>query len=462
MSSLTFLPKSQALFHIGLSSKCRTLVSEGTIRSSKTISYIELFAMLVNESESYLHLISCKDSNAINDNILESNGLGLLKRYPNKCKLKKDSIGGFYISFIDTKYRKKKILLCGYDKAPSWSKILGKTLGVILVDEVNLAPKQFIDECFSRQASADNPKTLWTLNGDDPSHYIYQDYINYCEPITNSYMTIPQPILDEMAGHERKKGWYYIHWNFNDNPIMTPAKIEDIKNTYPVGSFYYNVKVLGIRGRAEGSIFAQYIKDSEMFKNIEDKNRIIRYSIGLDLGNNDIKRGTILTLIAIERGYTDVYIVDSYEAKSTEVNSLVDELSTVIIKWTNDIIVEEKTDSVWVDSYGAIQLMEETLRNKLKELKSRVRVQPCLKFGDEKGRKARLELVMMLINQRRIHFNDKSKETLNCLKKLVYNEKDALPLDENQKEMDYYDSMCYALTPHIRELTRLMIQGGNN
>lgn len=458
MSSLTFLPKSQALFHIGLSSKCRTLVSEGTIRSSKTISYIELFAMLVNESESYLHLISCKDSNAINDNILESNGLGLLKRYPNKCKLKKDSIGGFYISFIDTKYRKKKILLCGYDKAPSWSKILGKTLGVILVDEVNLAPKQFIDECFSRQASADNPKTLWTLNGDDPSHYIYQDYINYCEPITNSYMTIPQPILDEMAGHERKKGWYYIHWNFNDNPIMTPAKIEDIKNTYPVGSYYYTVKVLGIRGRVEGVIFKitndnEYLED----ENRIDLNRIIEYQIGLDLGNNENKRGTILTLTGFERGFTDVHVIEAYAAKSTEVNDLVDELTNKVCEWYDTYYFKRGMyGTTWIDSYGAIQLMMETLRKAFINARIAMKVEPCLKFGEEQGRRASLETIMMLIHQRRIHFTSKARETLNSLKRLVYNEKDGLPLDTNQSEMDFYDSLRYAIAPRIRELTRLM------
>ena len=112
-----------------------------------------------------------------------------------------------------------------------------------------------------------------------------------------------------------------------------------------------------------------------------------------------------------------------------------------------------------MDSYGAIQLMLETLRREI--TKARMysldgKVQPCLKFGDEKGRKARLELLMMLINQRRIHFTNDSKNTLNSLKRLVYDEKDGLPLDENQIEMDYYDSLCYALTPHIRELTRMM------
>lgn len=447
--------KARALLYVCTLDYCRLIACEGTVRSSKTIDLIEAFVIALDDTPDYLHLIACKDNDAITDNILDSNGLGILKRYPNLFKLKKDKIGGYYLDFKDTRHRRKKILLCGYDKAPSWSKILGKTLGIILVDEVNIASKQFIDECFSRQASAERPLTLWSLNGDDPSHWIYQEYINYCKPLLRE--EIPQTILNDMDEKPNKKGWFYFHFNFHDNPIMTEAKIEAIKDIYPVGSFYYNVKVLGIRGRAEGTIFAQYIIDKELQKEF-DKQRIIVYDIGLDIGNNEIKRGTILTLTAIERGFTDVYVVESYEAKSMEVNSLVSELTNKIGEWY-DLYDNFRFNGVWMDSYGAIQLMLETLRREI--TKQRMysldgKVNPCLKFGDEKGRKARLELLMMLISQRRIHFNEKSKNTLNSLKKLVYNEKDGLPLDENQLEMDYYDSLCYALTPHIRELTRMM------
>ena len=447
--------KARALLYVCTLDFCRLVSCEGTVRSSKTIDLIEAFIIALDDTPDYLHLIACKDNDAITDNILDSNGLGILKRYPNLFKLKKDKIGGYYLDFKDTRHRRKKILLCGYDKAPSWSKILGKTLGIILVDEVNIASKQFIDECFARQASAERPLTLWSLNGDDPSHWIYQEYINYCKPLMRE--EIPQTILNDMDEKPNKKGWFYFHFNFRDNPVMTEAKIEAIKDIYPVGSFYYNVKVLGIRGRAEGTIFAQYIIDKELEKEM-DKQRIITYDIGLDIGNNEIKRGTILTLTAIERGFTDVYVIESYEAKSMEVNSLVAELTNKIGEWY-DKYDRFRFNGVWMDSYGAIQLMLETLRREIAKANMHQlqgKVNPCMKFGDEKGRKARLELLMMLISQRRIHFNDKSKNTLNSLKKLVYNEKDGLPLDENQLEMDYYDSLCYALTPHIRELTRMM------
>lgn len=447
--------KSQSALYVANLDFCRLLCFEGTIRSSKTITAIECFIDRVDSSSEINHLIACKDYDAINRNILESNGLGILYRYPNLFKLKKDKIGGYYLSFRDTKGRKKKILLCGYEKESSWKKVLGGTLGCIFVDEVNIASEKFIDECFARQVSAKNPFTLWTLNGDNPNHWVYQKYINRCKVLMESQT--PPSIVNDMNNVPNEKGWYYFHWNMRDNPIMTPDKIEDAMKLFPVNSYFYNIKIIGIRGTAENSIFSQYLVDNEMFKE-HDKQRVIRYSIGLDIGNNDIKRGTILTLVAIERGYTDAYVVESYEAKSTETNALVDELANIIGRWY-DNYSRFKIDAVWMDSYGAIQLMLETLRKKLRSEHIDTRVEPCLKFGDEKGRKARLELVMMLINQRRIHFTKESKGTYDSLKKLVYNEKDALPLDENQLEMDYYDSMCYALTPHIRELTRTL-KGG--
>lgn len=447
--------KSQSALYVGMMAMCRLLTFEGTIRSSKTITAIEIFIQRVNDSKDINHLIACKDYDAINNNILESNRLGILYRYPHLFKLKKDKIGGYYLWFRDSRHRTKKILLAGYEKESTWKKVLGGTLGCIFIDEVNIASERFIDECFARQVSATNPFTMWTLNGDDPSHWIYQKYINRCKVLMGS--DCPMSIKEEMQDTPKEKGWYYLHWNMHDNPIMTEEKIEEAKALYPVGSFYYNVKILGIRGRSEGTIFAQYIVDKELEK-VFDKQRAIFYDIGLDIGNNDIKRGTILTLTAIEEYYTDVYVLECYEAKSTEVNALVNELTDKIGEWY-DRYNDFKFNGVWMDSYGAIQLMLETLRDTIEKANMPYldgKVNECLKFGDERGRKARLELMMMLINQRRIHFTGASKNTLNSLKKLVYNEKDGLPLDENQLEMDYYDSLCYALTPHIRELMRTM------
>ena len=453
MTNLKLTNKHHQTLALLLRPDTRLLVIEGAIRSSKTILSILGFKLKVSISNNINFLIACKDYDAIKNNILDSNGLGLLKLFPKTCKLKKDKIGSYYIEFKEKDKPLKKIFLVGYEKENTWKKILGNTYGGALVDEVNTASKQFVDELQARLVSSEDWFMIWTLNGDDPSHPIYQEYINYCMPLGN----VPQSILDDMNEKENKKGFYYYHYTMNDNPIMTADMIQDAMNIYPVDSYYFKIKCLGIRGIGTGTIFAQYIVDKELEKEM-DRNRTIVYDIGLDIGNNDIKRGTILTLTAIERGFTDVYVIESYQARATEVNDLVNELTNKIGEWY-DAYDNFRFNGVWMDSYGAIQLMLETLRreiNKANMFQLDGKVQECMKFGDEKGRKARLELVMMLISQRRIHFTQSSKNTLNSLKKLVYNEKDGLPLDENQLEMDYYDSLCYSLTPHIRELTRMM------
>ena len=81
--------KARALLYVCSQDFCRLISCEGTIRSSKTVDLLEAFTIALDETTDYLHLIACKDNDAITDNILDCNGLGLLKRYPNLYKLKK-------------------------------------------------------------------------------------------------------------------------------------------------------------------------------------------------------------------------------------------------------------------------------------------------------------------------------------------------------------------------------------
>ena len=70
--NLSGLKQKQALY-VGLQDSTRLFVFEGTIRSSKTITAIEVFIQRVNKSIERNHLIACKDYDAINRNILDSN-----------------------------------------------------------------------------------------------------------------------------------------------------------------------------------------------------------------------------------------------------------------------------------------------------------------------------------------------------------------------------------------------------
>lgn len=293
--------------HIGVSDKCILHVHEGTVRSSKTVTAIEEFMDHLHKSEHELHLIACADLDSIRDNILEST-FGLLKLYP-EAELVKDKIGGYFVrvkSYVkdESVYRRKykKILLAGYSNIDKWKKILGKTIDTILVDEVNIASKQFIDECFARQASVDHPLTIWTLNGDAPTHWIYKDYINHCTIIG----TVPASIKADMDKVPKTLGYYYQHWTMVDNPAMTAEKIARVSSIYPVGSYYHTIKVKGERGAPGKLIYLDYLKESLL---IDGQSKFFtRFTIGVDIAETRASNAYIL--VGWNEDYTKCCVMD--------------------------------------------------------------------------------------------------------------------------------------------------------
>jgi hypothetical protein len=230
---------------------------------------------------------------------------------------------------------------------------------------------------------------------------------------------------------------------------------------------------MGERGVTEGVIFGKYLNDSFFSKDIEvvidgkkqmmnevdynlKTNKYMRYSFGLDLGNNEVKRGTVLTWSGITRGYKQVHKIDVFECQSTETNALVNEICSKLMEWSIKIFDLGMVDGLWIDGYGAIEILIPTIRKRLAALKINIKADLAIKFGDDGGRMSRMLLYLMLINQHRVLYNrtDGCKKLVKNLRKIVYGE-DGLPLDENQQEMDYYDSDCYSMTPYTKMLNSI-------
>jgi hypothetical protein len=249
-----------------------------------------------------------------------------------------------------------------------------------------------------------------------------------------------------------------------DNPVMTDEKIRKASEIYPLNSHYYNIKILGLRGKAEGAIFASELSDRDYPDGLVKKDGALApdglnkdgyesYEIGIDIGNNEIKRGTVITIAGFSRDYSEVQIIDTLTCKSTEINALVAEMSSFIALFAESLINKGRLRAIWLDSYGPIQLMLSTLRKSLAEKGVYAPVGEVPKFGKDQGRKARMELLLILIGSKRLTFAPRCIIYIRALAKLTYG-KDGLPEDENQPEMDYYDSLCYSLVNNMLRLNR--------
>lgn len=302
----------------------RCVTSEGTIRSAKTVSNIEAFHLLVQRQKGKYALIAAENYDAIRTNILQAER-GLLTLWPSKYQLAKAEIGGYYVE-AKTPNGFKEILLCGYSDASKWEKILGKDIETVLVDEANIADKQFIDETFARQGATEHPVTLFTLNGDDPQHWLYQERINKSVLVGNC----PASTKAELEGQRlKKRGYYYTWWGFDDNPKLTRDQKRELKHEFPVGSYYHKTKVLGERGKWGVLIFADYMT-TDLIKNLYfneltkqvDKTRlnpklnIDRFTIGVDIAEG--KAFNVFVLTGFDRTYSKACIVDHMVFKSVD------------------------------------------------------------------------------------------------------------------------------------------------
>ena len=428
-------------------------ILEGTARSSKTTSLLFKFGLKVNNSSYNQHFISASDAVTARRNLID-NERGFLDLFAGYAKVGTDPKKGNHLIFKDAEGREKIIYILGFGDAGRWRTVLGSTMGCGLIDEINLATQDFINEVFRAFASLDDWYLGATLNPDNPDKEIYTNLINKCRPVKKWVHDIPNEIITELKTQKiTLKNAIYWHFNFRDNPVMTEEKIDNFKSVYPPDSFYYKSKIEGIRGVAEGVIFAKcmgdFLFDGELIKENLINNHYIRYSIGVDLGNNEIRHGTILTFTGVTARYMDGHFIDTYECTSTETNQLVNEIALKVKEWLDKVVDWSRVDGIWVDGYGAIAIMIPTLRKKLQSIGIFIKCDLCYKFGDEGGRMARMLLMLMMLNQRRIKFNTTigAKKLYTQLRKIVYDE-DGLPLDNNELQMDYYDSACYSLTKY--------------
>lgn len=439
-------------------------ILEGTARSGKSTVALFKFGFRVNESSSNQHIIAAATTVVARRNLIDRN-FGFKEMFKGVVREGTDTKKGNHLVFTDSRGVEKYIYIVGYQDKARWKAILGSTIGCVLVDEINLADPDFIAQAYRSGASVDDWYLSGTLNPANPDLEIYE-FINRTRPLKKYVDYIPHELIDYLKSSKLKPLNRAVYWffDFNDNPIMTDELVNEFKQLYPVGSFYYNSLILGLRGVTEGAVFGKYISD-DLDINLHDtpergwQDDFIRFAVGIDLGNNEIKRGTILTFTGVMRKFEGLTVIDSYACNSVESNALVLEIANKTMEWYNSVGVKNKFTGVYIDGYGAIQILIPTIRKKLYEsgMNQFTYVDLCIKFGDDGGRMARLLLFMLLINQKRLRFNSTkgAQLTKTQMKKLVYAE-DGLPLDENKIEIDYYDSLGYATTPFLKKFNEAL------
>ncbi len=134
--------------------------------------------------------------------------------------------------------------------------IQGMTLAGVLLDEVTLMPRSFVEQALAR-CSVEGSKLWFNCNPEHPMHWFHEEWVKKCG----------------------EKNCLYIHFTMKDNPSLTPTIIRRYERLYS-GAFYERF-VLGRWVAAQGSVYPMFSHE----KHVVDLPEIFgKYYISCDYG----------------------------------------------------------------------------------------------------------------------------------------------------------------------------------
>ena len=226
---------------------------EGTTYAGKTTVGAFKFMLKVAKSDKRSHIIAARDTGTAEKNIINRE-LGILDLFGSLVEYNGNGTSTDKIPHIrmQTNHGERIVYIMGYADKTKWEKALGGQYGCLMIDEVNTAHMDFV-----REAAMRCDYMMATLNPDDPSLPVYQEYVNRSRPVEKYKGGTPKEILD-MLCEEPMPG--YTHWffSFDDNPGLTPEKKERIFSNTPKGTKIWKNKIMGLRGRATGLVFSNF------------------------------------------------------------------------------------------------------------------------------------------------------------------------------------------------------------
>ena len=231
---------------------------EGTTLAGKTTVGLYKFMLKVAVSPKRAHILAGLDKGVIEKNLINKD-FGIQEEFKNLIVYYGGGRGGEsipHILFMPNKDTEKIIYCLGYDDKKRWQKALGGQYGCLFIDEINVADIDFV-----REASMRSDYLIGTLNPDDPSLPIYDEYINHSRPLDEWRDETPDEILAELS-QPAKNGWTHWFFGFKDNIALTQEKIDIAMQNVPEGTKLWKNKILGLRGRATGLVFSNFSQDN--------------------------------------------------------------------------------------------------------------------------------------------------------------------------------------------------------
>jgi len=281
------------------------LICDGAVRTGKTVVMTIAFIIWAMETFDGCNFAICSKTVASAERnilkpLLSSGELPYVMQYRRADRLLTCSMGTTSNTFY---------CFGGKDES-SYELIQGITLAGVLLDEVALMPKSFVDQAMARTLTFSNAKIWFNCNPESYLHWFNQEWI------------IP-------ADDGKRDNVVHLHFLMEDNPILTPDAIMDTSSMF-TGAFYRRY-ILGEWCAAEGLVYDMFDANIHV---LDDAVTEGDYYVSADYG---VQNATVFLLWRKEKGTNRWIIIDEYyySGRDNKKQKSNDELAEDLIAMLN-------------------------------------------------------------------------------------------------------------------------------
>lgn len=309
----------------------------------------------------------------------------------------------------------------------SYTLIQGRTLAGVLLDEVVLMPRSFVEQALAR-CSVDGARLWFSCNPGSPHHWFYQEWIK----------------------RSRERNALYLHFEMTDNPGLSKRTLERYENMY--AGIFYDRYVRGLWVAAEGIVYKDFANDTEKYligdplewaKQNGTSFSII--SIGVDFGGT--KSATKFQATGITKNFRVVALEEEY-IKNEEIDP--DALNRRFATFCQLITSKYGYSQTRADSAETVLIRG--LDHTAQKLRLGTQVKNALKMQITD----RIRLVVLLMKQGRFKVSRNCPHLIDALQSAIYDPDkfEDERLDDGTSDIDSLDAFEYSIEPYYKDLER--------
>lgn len=260
-------------------------VAEGTPRSGKTTACILRFWSFLNTSKDTNFLVVAANQPHAFRLVMDGDGNGLMHLFAPNCRIRHDEHGDYLEA--ETMTGTKKVYYKGGSKADSDKSVRGLSLGGVYFCEIDILHLNMVQECLRRTYAADIRWHIADLNPPAPHH----------------------PVIDHVFAVQ-DMAW--THWTVEDNPIISQARKEQLRQQLSRSPYLYKRDWLGERCTPEGVIYSMFAPETHIVQEIPDDAHPVEMFFAGDGGLTDATSVSCNIICRTADGYVMYRVANWY------------------------------------------------------------------------------------------------------------------------------------------------------